>query len=52
MPTLSFDGETHEELVAKVKRWLASVEGEGHPLSPTEAINASASQLAASSSFT
>ena len=27
MPTLSFEGETHEELVRKVRRWLASVEG-------------------------
>jgi hypothetical protein len=37
--TLSFDGETHGELVQKVRRWLASVEGEeeGH-LTPVEAI--------------
>jgi hypothetical protein len=28
MATLSFDGETHEEIVTKVKRWLASLEGE------------------------
>ncbi len=28
MATLSFDGETHGELVAKVRRWLASVDGE------------------------
>ena len=27
MPTLSFEGETHDELVRKVRRWLASVEG-------------------------
>ena len=27
MPTLSFDGETHDEIVQKVRRWLASVEG-------------------------
>jgi hypothetical protein len=27
MPTLSFDGETHGEILLKVKRWLASVEG-------------------------
>lgn len=26
MATLSFDGETHGELVVKVRRWLASVE--------------------------
>ena len=28
MATLSFEGETQAELVAKVRRWLASVEGE------------------------
>jgi hypothetical protein len=28
MPTLSFDGETHDEIVRKVRRWLASLEGE------------------------
>ena len=27
MATLSFEAETHPELVSKVKRWLASVEG-------------------------
>jgi hypothetical protein len=27
MPTLSFDGETHGEIVIKVKRWLASLDG-------------------------
>lgn len=27
MPTLSFEGETHDEIVRKVRRWLASVEG-------------------------
>jgi hypothetical protein len=37
MPTLSFEGETHDELVRKVKRWLASSEGAGH-LTPTEAV--------------
>lgn len=37
MPTLSFEGETHDELVRKVKRWLASVEGDSH-LTPTEAV--------------
>ncbi len=39
MATLSFEGETHGELVVKVRRWLASLEGaeEGH-LAPAEAI--------------
>jgi hypothetical protein len=39
MATLSFEGETHGELVQKVRRWLASLEGEeeGH-LTPAEAI--------------
>lgn len=27
MPTLSFEGETHAEIVRKVRRWLASIEG-------------------------
>jgi hypothetical protein len=31
MPTISFEGETHDEIVRKVRRWLASLEGpEGH----------------------
>jgi hypothetical protein len=39
MASLSFEGETHGEIVQKVRRWLASLEGEeeGH-LTPTEAI--------------
>ncbi len=28
MATISFEGETHGELVVKVRRWLASVEGQ------------------------
>lgn len=28
MPTLSFDGETHDEITQKVRRWLASVDGD------------------------
>lgn len=33
MATLSFEGETHQELTQKVRRWLASVDGktEGDP---------------------
>ena len=27
MPTLSFEGETHGEIIQKVRRWLSSVEG-------------------------
>ena len=39
MPTLSFDGETHGEIVVKVRRWLASIEGaEEGALTPVEAI--------------
>jgi hypothetical protein len=39
MATLSFDGETHGELVVKVRRWLASVEGEEQgSLSPHEVV--------------
>ena len=28
MPTVSFEGETQAEIVSKVRRWLASVDGE------------------------
>lgn len=28
MPTLSFEGESHAEIVQKVRRWLASVDGQ------------------------
>lgn len=38
MPTLSFDGETHGEIVVKVKRWLASLED--HPEGNLTAIEA------------
>jgi len=42
VPTLSFEGETHAELVAKVRRWLASVDGEEEVRTPAEVIGASA----------
>ena len=38
MPSLSFEGETHEELVRKVRRWLASAEGSDEQLSAVEAV--------------
>jgi hypothetical protein len=40
MATLSFEGETHQQLVLKVKRWLQSVEGgeEVTRLTPAEAV--------------
>lgn len=38
MATLSFEGETHEELVAKVRRWLRSVDSSGDHLEPAEAV--------------
>ena len=38
MPSLSFEGETHDELVRKVRRWLASVEGEDTHLSAVQAV--------------
>jgi len=38
MPSLSFEGETHEELVRKVRRWLASAEGGDEQLSAVEAV--------------
>ncbi len=40
MASISFEGETHGELVIKVRRWLASVDGEEEAaLTPHEAIN-------------
>src|SRR5262245_33519479 len=41
MPSLTFEGETHAELVAKVKRWLGSVEGEEPKRTTAEAVVAS-----------
>lgn len=41
MASLSFEGETHQDLVVRVRRWLASVDA-GTPegeLSPTEVIS-------------
>jgi hypothetical protein len=39
MATLSFEGETHGELVVKVRRWLASLEGkEVGSITPHQAI--------------
>ena len=39
MASLSFEGETHDEIVRKVRRWLASLDGapEGQ-LTPVEAV--------------
>lgn len=39
MASISFEGETHGELVVKVRRWLASVDGaEEATMTPHEAI--------------
>ena len=38
MPTLSFEGETHEELVRKVRRWLGSADGQPEHLDLPEAV--------------
>ena len=38
MPTLSFEGETHDEIVRKVRRWLASVEGDEASITLPEAV--------------
>ena len=39
MATISFEGETHGELVVKVRRWLASVDGaEEAVMTPHEAL--------------
>lgn len=40
MPSLSFEGETHAEIVRKVRRWLASLEGDDEEtLSAVEAVD-------------
>lgn len=40
MPTVTFEGETHGEIVVKVRRWLASVDGqEEAPLTAVEAVS-------------
>jgi hypothetical protein len=38
MPTLSFEGETHAEIVGKVRRWLASLDGPEDSLSAVAAV--------------
>lgn len=39
MARLSFEGETHAEIVQKVRRWLASVDGQEEVLSTAEAVS-------------
>jgi hypothetical protein len=38
VPTLSFEGETHDELVRKVRRWLGSVDGHEEHLDLPDAV--------------
>ena len=38
MPSLAFEGETHDEIVRKVRRWLASVEGHEEHVGVTETV--------------
>jgi hypothetical protein len=38
VPTLSFEGETHDEIVRKVRRWLQSIEGEEDTISLPDAV--------------
>ena len=38
MPTLSFEGETHAEIVRKVRRWLASLDEAEEALTAVEAV--------------
>ena len=39
MPTVTFEGETHGEIVVKVRRWLASLENqEGSSITAAEAV--------------
>lgn len=43
MASLSFDGETHDEIVQKIRRWLASVDGEdAGDVGPVDVITQSA----------
>jgi hypothetical protein len=38
MATLSFEGETHDEIVRKVRRWLVSLDEEQEAISVVEAV--------------
>ena len=38
MTSLSFEGDTHDEIVRKVRRWLASVDGQEEHLALPEAV--------------
>jgi hypothetical protein len=38
MPTLSFEGETHDEIVRRVRRWLLSAEGSAGHLGAGEVV--------------
>jgi hypothetical protein len=38
VPTLSFEGETHDEIVRKVRRWLSSLDGDEAHLDLPEAV--------------
>jgi hypothetical protein len=38
VPTLSFDGESHDEIVRKVRRWLASAESQVDHLGVVEVV--------------
>jgi hypothetical protein len=38
VPTLSFEGETHDEIVRKVRRWLVSLDGDEAHLDLPEAV--------------
>ena len=38
MATLSFEGESHDEIVAKVRRWLASTDTNGGHLGAVETV--------------
>ena len=38
MPTLSFDGETHAEIVRKVRRWLVSLDQPEEVITSVEAV--------------
>ncbi len=45
MAELSFQGETHDEIVQKVRRWLASVDGQDAPASTVADVVSQSAEL-------
>lgn len=47
VPTLSFEGETYQDIVRKVRRWLASAEAAPDHLGPSEVVERVAARAVA-----